>query len=53
MKFPTPMQSLSLLGVVAVLLAIPLFIVGVMIGKLSSDPEPNRFGEYMLLPPTN
>jgi len=53
MKFPTPMQSLSLLGVAAVLLAIPLFIVGMVIGKLCNDPEPMRFGEYLLLPPTD
>ena len=33
MKIPTPMQSLSLLGVAAVLLAIPLFVVGVVLGS--------------------
>lgn len=52
MKFPTPMQSLSLLGVAAVLLAIPLFVVGAVLGRLHDDPEPKRFREYMLLPPS-
>ncbi len=53
MKLPTPMQSLSLLGVAAILLAIPLFIIGAIISKLSNDPETKRFSDYLLLPPTN
>jgi VIT1/CCC1 family predicted Fe2+/Mn2+ transporter len=47
------MQSLSLLGVAAVVLAIPLFIVGAILSRLSNDPEPKRFAEYLLLPPTD
>jgi hypothetical protein len=47
------MQSLSLLGVAALILAIPLFVVGAVLNRLTSDPEPKRFGEYLLLPPTN
>ena len=53
MKIPTPMQSLSLLGVAAVLLAIPLFVVGVVLGRLHGHPEPKRFRDCILLPPTD
>ncbi|MDW5562470.1 MAG: hypothetical protein SA339_04515 [Methanomassiliicoccus sp.] len=53
MKLPTALQSLSLLGVAAVLLAIPLFIVSVVIGRLYDDPEPRRFVEFVLLPPSD
>ncbi|GEM_PF-5984751 len=53
MKFPTTMQGLSLLGVAAVLLAIPLFIVGVVLGRLHNHPEPKRLRDYLLLPPTD
>jgi len=53
MNLPTPMQSLSLLGVAALILAIPLFVVGAVLNRLTNDPEPKRFGEYLLLPPTN
>jgi len=52
MKLPTPMQSLSLLGVAAVVLAIPLFVIGAVLSRLHNDPEPKRFAEYLLLPPT-
>ncbi|MBI0584295.1 MAG: hypothetical protein ISF22_08725 [Methanomassiliicoccus sp.] len=51
MRFPTPMQSFSLLGVFAILLAIPLFVLGVLIGRLRRDPVPKKFSGYVLLPP--
>jgi hypothetical protein len=53
MKLPTPMQSLSLVGVAAVLLAIPLFFVGVVLGRLHRRSEPRRLRDYILLPPTD
>lgn len=53
MKLPTPLQSLSLLGVAAVVLAIPLFVVGAIISRLTDDPEPKRFTDYLLIPPSD
>jgi hypothetical protein len=53
MKLPTPLQSLSLLGVAAVVLAIPLFVIGLVISRLSNDPEPKKFTDYLLIPPAD
>ncbi len=53
MRTRTPIRGLSLLGLVGLLLAAPLIVLGLVLGRLNGREESVRPAEYVLVPPAD
>ena len=52
MKKTAPVRSLSLLGILGLLIAAPMILFGVVLGRIYGQKKTARPIEYVLIPPT-
>lgn len=53
MNKTAPARSLSLLGLIGLLIAAPMILFGVVLGHLNGQKKKVRSIEYVLIPPTD